>query len=677
MTRTQSLRKKMQFSFLTVSAVSIIIVITFSLSYFYFAVRSQATQNMREKLEIAELIYDTRMDSVHIFSQNLAANNALQVLLDLDIRNKLSELVVEVVNQEKVYQIIVFDENYNVYANVGAKDHPLIENDEISPIGRNLFALEAMMGGSPFGTESVRTNEAVFLSISSAEPVYRDGKIVGGVLVRLVLNGNREVVGEIADHLNVEAAIIEAGVAVASTATIDMDANLYKKMITGTEIQDGMQYFETISFWFGGVLSEYRTLTDLKGTPVGVLAIQDSAAPFVQTFLNALYIFLAIMAAALALAVFFVYLISRGIIVPINELLQGVNKITDGDLTHEIVTSLSDEIGKLSTAFNDMRVALNEKISTIQEMNEGLEETVKERTGTIESLLESMKKYLPMQLFDAIVHGQRDNDINAHYRKKLTVFFSDIVNFTPTAESMEAEDLSDLLNSYLDNMAKIALKWGGTIDKFIGDAVMIFFGDPEATNDADHALRAVRMSLEMLTKMHELRKEWTNRGVQQPLHIRIGINTGYCTVGNFGSENRMDYTIIGGNVNLAQRLESGASPDSILISHETYSLIKSQIDCEYVEELTLKGISHAVMAYRVLGEKDSAEESLEMVALQPNGIALKESLIDPSTLRPGERKELIESLTMALNFAKGKLRYVYDEHVKSWKLIESESDKDA
>ena len=297
---------------------------------------------------------------------------------------------------------------------------------------------------------------------------------------------------------------------------------------------------------------------------------------------------------------------------------------------------------------------------------------VKERTSTIESLVESMKKYLPSQLFDAIVGGQHSDDISSHYRKKLTVFFSDIVHFTPTTESMEAEDLSDLLNSYLDSMANIALKWGGTIDKFIGDAVMIFFGDPEFTTDADHALRAVKMSMEMLAKMGDLRRQWANKGIEQPLHIRIGINTGYCTVGNFGSENRMDYTIIGGNVNIAQRLESAANPDTILISHDTYSFIKDQIECERVEQVSLKGISHDVKTYRVLREKD-AKTNFDMVAINPQGIALKESLVDPSTLRPEERKELVRILTMALYYAKGAVRYIYDEHLKSWKLTKNKS----
>ena len=133
--------------------------------------------------------------------------------------------------------------------------------------------------------------------------------------------------------------------------------------------------------------------------------------------------------------------------------------------------------------------------------------------------------------------------------------------------------LSILLNSYLNEMSKIALKYGGTIDKFVGDAILIFFGDPETKGDKEDACSCVLMALEMQERMHHLKNLWENQGITNPLEIRIGINTGYCNVGNFGSENRLDYTIIGGEVNLASRLESNAMTGQILISQETLSLI--------------------------------------------------------------------------------------------------------
>jgi len=147
------------------------------------------------------------------------------------------------------------------------------------------------------------------------------------------------------------------------------------------------------------------------------------------------------------------------------------------------------------------------------------------------------------------------------------------------------------------------MKWGGTIDKFIGDAIMIFFGAPEFTSDKDHAVRCVKMAMEMQEKMKDLRAEWEDLGHEEPLHIRIGINTGYATVGTFGSEERLDYTILGSSVNMASRLETACRPDGITVSHTTYSLIKNEIECDSKGSIEAKGFSEPVKIYEVVGLK--------------------------------------------------------------------------
>jgi class 3 adenylate cyclase len=209
-----------------------------------------------------------------------------------------------------------------------------------------------------------------------------------------------------------------------------------------------------------------------------------------------------------------------------------------------------------------------------------------------------LAKYLSPQVYDSIFAGDREVKIES-YRKKLTVFFSDIKDFTRTTDRMESEALTGLLNEYLNEMSKIALEHGGTIDKYIGDAIMIFFGDPESRGSKKDALACASMALAMRTKMKYLRENWLEQGIANPLHVRMGINTGYCTVGNIGSEDRMDYTIIGGEVNLASRLESLAQEDSILISYETYALIKDQIKCEEKQESKVKGIAYPVRVFEV------------------------------------------------------------------------------
>jgi class 3 adenylate cyclase len=149
-------------------------------------------------------------------------------------------------------------------------------------------------------------------------------------------------------------------------------------------------------------------------------------------------------------------------------------------------------------------------------------------------------------------------------------------------------------------MSQIALSYGATIDKYVGDAIVIFFGDPESQGVKEDALACVEMAIAMRKRMLALQSVWREIGIEKPLQCRIGISTGYCTVGNFGSEDRMDYTIIGGGVNLASRLEAAATPGEILISYETYANVRDRIRCEERGQISVKGIAYPVATYQVV-----------------------------------------------------------------------------
>jgi class 3 adenylate cyclase len=216
-----------------------------------------------------------------------------------------------------------------------------------------------------------------------------------------------------------------------------------------------------------------------------------------------------------------------------------------------------------------------------------------------EKIAVSLSKYLSPQIHKFIFSGERKVKVETH-RKNLTVFFSDIQGFTELTDAIEPETLSTLLNEYFNKMSIIAQKYGGTVDKFMGDAIMIFYGDPESKGSKQDALDCLLMGLEMRDSMKGLREKWQAEGIYQPLRIRAGVNSGYCTVGNFGSEDRLDYTIIGGTVNLASRLESIAEADDIMISHQTYALVKDIIYCEKRSKIQVKGIAYPIQTYRVV-----------------------------------------------------------------------------
>jgi adenylate cyclase len=213
-----------------------------------------------------------------------------------------------------------------------------------------------------------------------------------------------------------------------------------------------------------------------------------------------------------------------------------------------------------------------------------------------------------------------------------------VVNFTETTDKLESEDLTNLLNRYLTEMTNIALLHGATIDKYIGDAIMVFFGDPESKGTKEDARACVRMAVDMLKRLGELQTEWLELGAEQPFHLRIGINTGYVTVGNFGSDDRMDYTIIGSSVNLTARLQSYAPIDGILLGHETYSLVKDEVNAEEQEPIKAKGFAEPIRRYKVVGLYDDLMREGSVIREEQDGFKL---LLD---LKKRDRAQAIEAL---------------------------------
>jgi PAS domain S-box-containing protein len=269
---------------------------------------------------------------------------------------------------------------------------------------------------------------------------------------------------------------------------------------------------------------------------------------------------------------------------------------------------------------------------------------ISEKNAMLESLSGKLSRYLPPQVYATIFSGAQDVRV-VSARKKLTVFFSDIVGFTETTDKMESEDLTHLLNEYLTEMSRIAHDHGATIDKYIGDAVMIFFGDPESRGVAQDAIACVKMAVAMQKRVRELAVGWRDVGIERPLTCRIGIHTGYCTVGNFGSEDRVSYTAVGGGVNLASRLESEAPPGEILISYETYAHVKDEVSCEEVGKVSVKGIAHPVTTYRVIEDFEAAGES-EVVRAHLPHLTLN---LDPRRMSAEEQDSARQVLEDALD----------------------------
>jgi class 3 adenylate cyclase len=273
---------------------------------------------------------------------------------------------------------------------------------------------------------------------------------------------------------------------------------------------------------------------------------------------------------------------------------------------------------------------------------------IQESEQRLQGLAKQLSKYLSPQIYKSIFEGKKLARIESH-RKKLTVFFSDMVGFTAKTDAMEPEDLSLVLNGYLNRMAEIVLKHGGTLDKFIGDAVLVFYGDPESHGAEEDAQRALAMALEMRDAIRELTAEWKTHGIEPDFSVRSGVATGFCTVGNFGSETRMEYTIVGSAVNLASRLESSAQPGEILISQETATLVEQVFALEAVGEIQIKGFARPVKTFRVLGLRDRDQDQTSYRHRAP-GFDLN---VDLEEVPADQKEALVRRLQEAIERLRG------------------------
>jgi len=248
---------------------------------------------------------------------------------------------------------------------------------------------------------------------------------------------------------------------------------------------------------------------------------------------------------------------------------------------------------RLEEYSKNLKTKVEERTAELAALNRNLQETVDAKVEEIKRYNE-LRRYLSPHFADRLL-GSGGSLGSEPQRKEMTVLFSDIRNFSYFTDNLEPEETVHLLHRYLSEMTMLIHNYEGTLNKIMGDGLMVFFGDPIPMDD--DAERAVRLAIEMQKKVRELRAEWSHYGHE--LGIGIGINTGYMTVGSIGSEMHKDYTVIGNQVNVASRLESRAGAGQILISQRTYSKVKDLVSVEIIGTIEVKGIHHPVSIYNV------------------------------------------------------------------------------
>ena len=282
------------------------------------------------------------------------------------------------------------------------------------------------------------------------------------------------------------------------------------------------------------------------------------------------------------------------------------------------------------------------------------QEIIRQKSERLEDISKRLASYLSPQVYDSIFQSNGDLS-KKHQRKNLTVFFSDIVSFTELSDTLEPELLAKLVNNYLSEMTNIAIECGGTIDKFIGDAVMVFFGDPQTLGEKQDALACIEMATKMQKRIEDLQTYWKKIGIKNGMQVRMGISTGYCTVGDFGSQQRLDYTAFGSPVNLAARLEAMAPATKIIISEQTYDLISDQVECEPFKEITPKGFSRPVNTFCISDDNLKSKVS-EQGQFKRLGSRVSIDIFDTSDIRAAiaELKEIEREFESLLEGKDGK-----------------------
>ena len=235
--------------------------------------------------------------------------------------------------------------------------------------------------------------------------------------------------------------------------------------------------------------------------------------------------------------------------------------------------------------------------SELEEWNKTLELRVQKQLEQLERL-ERLKRFFSPQLAELIVAGGAEDPLKTH-RREVTVVFLDLRGFTAFAETAEPEEVMGVLREYHAEMGKLILEHEGTLERFTGDGMMVFFNDPvPVPNPAE---RAIRMALAMREQVKELCAKWRKLGYE--LDFGVGIAQGYATIGGIGFEGRWDYGAIGTVTNLASRLCGEAKPSQILVSQRLVATVEELVEVEPVGELTLKGFHRPVTAHNILGLK--------------------------------------------------------------------------
>ncbi|MEA2640905.1 MAG: hypothetical protein QOF51_2299, partial [Chloroflexota bacterium] len=489
--------------------------------------------------------------------------------------------------------------------------------------GRDFFGdprfVHAQAGMATFSEVSFRNGSAPFVSLTSPRMsgggvtiAELDLRFVGEVLdaANQTIGGDAYVVD---DHGQL---IAHADLARVLRHTDLKPLHQVQEALAAQALGTDSKRHTSVSRNAGGepVLSSFQTMPRTGWSVFVEQPLDEAFAPAYESLRRTAYL----LALGLIVSILISLALARGMVAPIWRLRIAAARIGDGAFDQRIEVHTGDELEALAGEFNRMSQRLQESHNTLEQRVEERTHDLAAAKATIEAQatqltdwnrtlearvveevdknerLDRLRRFLTPQLADIVV--EEDERALESHRRDITVVFTDLRGFTEFAEQAEPEEVMRVLHEYHEVMGELVFRYEGTLERFAGDGLMVFFNDPLPCPDP--AQRAVRMALEMRERVRLLEQSWQRRGYQ--LGFGVGIAMGYATLGKIGFEGRYDYGAIGSVTNLASRLCDEAASGQILIGQRVFGEVEDLVEIEPLSPLALKGFSRPVPAYNVL-----------------------------------------------------------------------------
>lgn len=642
---------QLNISFALVLLVPMLVATVFSIVYYSNKIREEAVNTIGSDLKIADLIYRHAVDNMGNLADAYAQKKTLTVLLGLNMGEKLGKDLARSAAIDGLDMVTVVDRTYRVLVRSHA---PRKIHDAYAP---RPYIAAALSGETVSGTEILSgplAEEGRFLAdspadpapmaITGAAPVYdrQRENIVGAIVVRRIIDEESAIVGDICRNLNINAALFKKERLIASCSVQETgDDFVHPAEETLRSVLSGGDPVSIARIGNGGSIAKLAPIPDFNAEPVGVLMVQRGVDAYLHTRNVAIATLLSIFLVGFLLALIIKTIVVRRIVVPVQRLKKGTERIGQGEYGHRVDATSGDEIGELTGAFNTMAEDLQAYDGQLKEYNLQLEERVRERTEELQvanrqlteanAVLEETLERLNPGVSRLI--GSNRQQLGLVYATELV---SDVCNYTKLNMILGETLMGEFMKKFFRESHKLLAQYRGMFDKTVGDQIVAIFGTPKDDSPASpvHAFDAIACAIKLIQASEEINRimqtaiqdnytaiaarhqslssedRKTIRIEDLRFQCRVGINTSNPTSDReidrmrmvmMGAETCIDYTAQGGAVIYAFRLESNGTPGEIHIGENAKRLVDHVYRLEDMPPITLKGLG-VQPGYRVVGE---------------------------------------------------------------------------